>query len=1101
MSSPRSRSARSLPRLLTALTALGVSVAGAQVTFPVQQNFKTNTAPGWTLGGNATLTSGGADASGDGWLRLTTNGNNQTGYALLNNAFSATQGVVVDFDFASWGGSGADGISFFLFDGATITPRIGAFGGSLGYAQKTAASGAVPSDIPGVANGFIGIGIDEYGNYSNPTEGRSLGPGFVQDAVAIRGPGNGAATTDYQYVTGAAVPFTLDITGTTTRPLQTGSNFRHARLIIQPNRSTTVQITNGQNAPTTIINNYAYAYAAPSTLKLGFGASTGGLTNFHEIRNVSITQPTDLKITKTDNSATAYAGGPIAYTITVTNAGQNTVPGAVLTDVVPATITGVTWTCAASSGSSCAAASGSGNNITTTSTLTAGGTATYTVQGTVSASASGTLSNTATVTAPNSHTDLDAGNNSATDTSAVTSAGTPYSCDARFYQLRVDASGTTSNLYLLDRRNLSSGGTSQWTTGFGTPLNALGFNDADGYFYALNITPFTSGAPYRLYRLGRNGAVEFYSTTLPAGGNIAAATVDAAGVMYIHKQGAETALYRIQLPTSVGGAANMMAPLTLTQSTAIFDLAFNPVDGFLYGVLSPGGALKINVANGQTTTLGSFAAVNATNAIGSAFFDVSGALYAYQNGGTYGLINTSNGTFTALATAIQASQSDGASCVFPDNRMDVVKSAGTVTAISTRTFDVPYTVTVKNTGPVTNPNVQVTENLRATFSAGTPALSLVAGPTVTSGTLTAQSAFDGTSNFALFNGSGSLAPGASATVTFTVRVAYPDTASVPASTAQQNNTVYASTAGTANAGHTFVSGTPVPPVDLLATDTSTNSSAVPTTANSDTPSATPVTLPDVTDLSIDKAGAAFAKSGDAIVYTLTVTNSGPRGATAVSVTDALPVGLTYVSSSPAATVSGQTLTWTLGTLAVSDTRTITVTASAPNETTLVSTAAARNLTNTATVSTMTAEPNTSNNTDAVTTQMIAAKLTKSVQNVTQKSAVGTAVGGLPGDVLEYCIAFQNIGGVALPNFLLTDDVPGNTAAQTNGYDQEPTAVPGSGVKLTRSATTYLTSSAADTDAGSLSTTAGQYGQGTLRVTLGSLAVGEQGSACFRTVIR
>ena len=46
--------------------------------------------------------------------------------------------VYAKFDFESYGGTGADGITFFLYDGSKAF-SVGAYGGSIGYAQKTAA--------------------------------------------------------------------------------------------------------------------------------------------------------------------------------------------------------------------------------------------------------------------------------------------------------------------------------------------------------------------------------------------------------------------------------------------------------------------------------------------------------------------------------------------------------------------------------------------------------------------------------------------------------------------------------------------------------------------------------------------------------------------------------------------------------------------------------------------------------------------------------------------------------------------------------------------------------------------------------------------------
>jgi uncharacterized repeat protein (TIGR01451 family) len=111
------------------------------------------------------------------------------------------------------------------------------------------------------------------------------------------------------------------------------------------------------------------------------------------------------------------AGGPVTYTITVTNGGPQAVVGATVADTFPASLTGVTWTCAASGGSSCPA-SGNGD-INATVNVTVGGAVTVTAYGTVSTSATGTLANTATVTLPSSVTDTNPGNNSATDVDTI----------------------------------------------------------------------------------------------------------------------------------------------------------------------------------------------------------------------------------------------------------------------------------------------------------------------------------------------------------------------------------------------------------------------------------------------------------------------------------------------------------------------------------------------------------------------------------------------------------------------------------------------------------------------------------------------------------
>ena len=98
------------------------------------------------------------------------------------------------------------------------------------------------------------------------------------------------------------------------------------------------------------------------------------------------------------------------------NTGPNnvTATGVGIQDTVPAAITGVTWTCAASGGATCGAASGSGNTIDTTANLPLNGYVTYTITGTVGTGAPSLLSNTASLVIPGSITDFNSNNNSAT---------------------------------------------------------------------------------------------------------------------------------------------------------------------------------------------------------------------------------------------------------------------------------------------------------------------------------------------------------------------------------------------------------------------------------------------------------------------------------------------------------------------------------------------------------------------------------------------------------------------------------------------------------------------------------------------------------------
>jgi uncharacterized repeat protein (TIGR01451 family) len=126
----------------------------------------------------------------------------------------------------------------------------------------------------------------------------------------------------------------------------------------------------------------------------------------------------DLAITKTDGSATAVPGATVTYTIVASNAGPFPVTAATVTDTLPGTVTGATWTCAASAGSACPA-SGNGN-IAAGVDLLAGGTATFTLTGTVDPGATVLLVNTASVAPPAGVLDPVPVNNAATDTDTLT---------------------------------------------------------------------------------------------------------------------------------------------------------------------------------------------------------------------------------------------------------------------------------------------------------------------------------------------------------------------------------------------------------------------------------------------------------------------------------------------------------------------------------------------------------------------------------------------------------------------------------------------------------------------------------------------------------
>jgi type IV pilus assembly protein PilY1 len=164
-----------------------------------------------------------------GALRLTNNSNNEAGaiisqgtYALASNGLQVTfttETYAGDSGSNSYGGAnpgdGADGISFFLQDvSVDNTPTLGDFGGSLGYTCSNANNSAAQG-YDGMIGAYIGLGIDDYGNFldgswvttvsgtgttttvfnpsvqgANPQDNTASGYGKLANRVGLRGAGN-----------------------------------------------------------------------------------------------------------------------------------------------------------------------------------------------------------------------------------------------------------------------------------------------------------------------------------------------------------------------------------------------------------------------------------------------------------------------------------------------------------------------------------------------------------------------------------------------------------------------------------------------------------------------------------------------------------------------------------------------------------------------------------------------------------------------------------------------------------------------------------------------------------------------------------------------
>jgi MSHA biogenesis protein MshQ len=220
-------------------------------------------------------------------LQVTQAEPNQATSSTYQRLFSAKDNfVTIEFDHYAYDGSGADGIAFVLSD-SVITPQAGAYGGPLGYGAR--------STVDGFAGGWLGFGIDEFGNFS--TEGGPSGPGRRRQSVAVRGSGSG--TTGYPYLHGSCSDGTTNTNGSCLSPTIDDNNTSPAhryRITLDSqiaNQSLVkVERDSGSGFVEIVPEFDAAAISSqadlPDNFLLSLTGSTGGSTNIHEIDNVEI---------------------------------------------------------------------------------------------------------------------------------------------------------------------------------------------------------------------------------------------------------------------------------------------------------------------------------------------------------------------------------------------------------------------------------------------------------------------------------------------------------------------------------------------------------------------------------------------------------------------------------------------------------------------------------------------------------------------------------------------------------------------------------------------------------------------------------------------
>lgn len=852
---------------------------------------------------------------------------------------------------------------------------------------------------------------------------------------------------------------------------------------------------------------------------------------------VSAPSNSDLSITKTDGTSSIPANGSTTYTIRVTNSGPAVVTGAVLRDAPPTGMTFGAVACSTASGNVCTTAPTPAQLSSGFALPTLASGAFYEI--TVAASTtltSGSVANTATVTAPASITDTNTANNTATDTNTVATVSTtqparnvssfPAACDVVDWSrssITGTAVGQTGTKTFNSRNNLGLSVNLVPATSASNGIVGLntGFTNYGSWYevraVSTSLSPNNTATAYGgafVTRAGGDGQTNTVTITFPhpvINVRFGITDLDAVGGASVSDQGDW-----MRVTAGYGGT-------TFSPDTLIADGHGLTVKGYTTsgstapGTAASGSSMTLPVPGRGNSTMGAGSNPNTLNTLMGTDTAYGTQVTDLENGG--GAVNRQGqgvayfkGPLTTLTIVTGSKKTSSGNAIafgnidFCSPSMTVSKAVGTPVLQSDASHNIPYTLTYRNTSynqglfPDTTvrddpfqpsfptpsgfdpwadlkpqlsdtvvPQILANTNIQSAAVVGSPKITFAnAASTRNLDASDANPSFDGTATnptLMTSNTDARVSAGGSFDARFTVNAVIKSGV-----TTQQTVNNQATATGSLN------------------TATATLNATSATVAATLTP-AVKLTLSKVVDQKFVRyLGDPVSPDYAELNYTIRVTN--PSTATAASgvvITDTLPAQVTYVSSSPAASISGRTLTWNVGTVAANTSATVTVKVKVPLASAVEASQPQATWTNTASVS----GTNATSASASATTDTVYTKLFKQVHNlgtnppaeVPQLSPAWSSSGqGLPGDVLEYCIDFYNYGSVALNNYIVKDAVPTNT-----------TYVPDSATVKTGTMTTTPVQPFPGVVVGEAN--------GVVTATISSLAPQASGSLCFRTRIR
>lgn len=612
----------------------------------------------------------------------------------------------------------------------------------------------------------------------------------------------------------------------------------------------------------------------------------------------------DLVVQKSGPGAAA-PDTDIPYDITLANAGPDAAGNVVLTDVLPAQVTFVSFVQNSGPSLSCAPLPpvGSAGTITCTAvSFASGAIATFTLTTHLSAGAtSGTfVSNTATVSSQNDPTEENNAASVTTVVSAVDASVTktgPASANAGSdlsYTLTVTNAGPdTANVNLFDPLPPGTTFVSLMQNSGSTALCSAGTANCSVTLATAVSAQFTlvvnAGAATSVTNTATVTTEQFDTDPSNNEDSVITAITPVADVS-VTKAG----------PANVTAGANATYTITVANAgpSAAANVALTdavPANTTLVtGSQSSGPSFACSFPPAGAG--GTITCTNSTLAAGaSATFSLTVQVSAATAAGT-SIANTADVTTTTTDPDSADRTSTTTATVVTAADVTVAKS-GPATLIAGT--NVTYTVSVTNSGPSNAATVSLTD-------------SLPASTTFVSADQTAGS---------LFN-CGAPAPGGAGTITCTASTMPPGTATFQ-----------------------FVLNVS-PNARGSLTNTASVSSSTDSNGGNNSSDATATVLPPSSDVTVGKtASRALVAPGSTVTYTIVVTNIGSFAASGTTVTDVLPAQLTLTSatSTQGTCVGTTTILCTVGNLEPAASATITIVAT-------VSVAASGAISNTATAS-------------------------------------------------------------------------------------------------------------------------------------------------------